>query len=64
MEPKLVVCNAHSGIKTDVNNIKQELLEHQKTIKRMDAKLNMIIGAIVLSPFIWTLLIGLMKFHL
>lgn len=55
------VCADHSGCRADLDNLKEETVRQASAIERMDAKLNMIIGAIILSPFLWSLLTGLMK---
>ena len=52
------MCGRHSA---DIDNLKEETVRQGTSIERMDAKLNMIIGAIILSPFLWQLLTGLIK---
>ncbi len=55
-------CSEHSGVCKNIEGLRRETDKQDKIISRMDAKLNMIIGAIILSPFIWSLLIGVTKF--
>jgi hypothetical protein len=55
------VCANHSGLKADIDNIKEETVKQGTAIDKMDAKLNMIIGAIILSPFLWSVLAGIVR---
>ena len=55
------VCNQHSGCLADINNLKEETGRQGTVIEKMDAKLNMIIGAIILSPFLWSMLSAFIK---
>ncbi len=54
-------CKEHSGVVAEIEYIKEDVVKQGKDISRMDTKLNMIIGAIILSPFIWSVLTGLLK---
>ena len=55
------ICNEHSGCIKDIANIKEDIISHEEIIRRIDGKLNMIIGAIAMAPFIWTLLSGIVR---
>jgi len=45
-------CQEHSGCITDIQNLKDDVKDHGTMIERIEGKLNMILGAIILSPFI------------
>ena len=55
------LCSEHSGCITDIQNLKDDQARTDKIVERIDAKLNMIIGAIAMAPFIWALLSGVVK---
>ncbi len=54
-------CKEHSGIESDILNIKEEAVKQGTAIEKMHTKLNMILGAIALTPFLWSILTGLVK---
>ncbi len=53
------VCKEHSGCTGDIETLKESDKSQWRAITRIDTKLNMIIGAILLSPFLWKLLLGI-----
>lgn len=55
------LCSEHSGMVTGIANLKEETVKQGTSIERIEGKLNMILGAMVLSPFLWTLLTGFLK---
>lgn len=54
-------CTKHSGLQKQVDNLEKEMANEKKARERIDAKLNMILGAIIVSPFLWSVLTGVMK---
>ncbi len=54
-------CKEHSGVLKSIIQLEEATLRQDGDIRTMHTKLNMIIGAIMLSPFIWQLLTGALK---
>lgn len=46
------VCSCHSGMKTKVESLEKQSDQQWKKIGNLDTKLNLILGGVLLSPFI------------